>query len=94
MLVAGIVEHAKMATIRQHSADSWEVHLGATSRSSVTVEVHVRNRTGFRTWLLDMGRHAVVLEPPELVDDVVAWLHALSTEADAVGPRAEGEGLR
>lgn len=50
---------------------------------SVTVEAVVRNRTAFRTWLLDMGRHAVVLEPPELVADVVGWLGAMAAGASA-----------
>ena len=45
---------------------------------SVTVEARVRNRGAFRMWLLDMGRHAVVESPPELVADVVAWLGALA----------------
>ena len=85
--------HVDAVVAQQPAAERGEV-IAHHDDGSVTVEVHVRNRTGFRTWLLDMGRHAVVLEPPELVDDVVAWLHALSTEADAVGPRAEGEGLR
>ncbi len=48
---------------------------------SVTVTVRVRNRAAFRVWLLDMGRHAVVESPPELVDEVTSWLRALSTGA-------------
>lgn len=52
---------------------------------SVTVEARVRNRTAFRTWLLDMGRHAVVESPPELVSDITSWLRAL---ASGPGPGA------
>lgn len=48
---------------------------------SVTVTVRVRNRTAFRVWLLDMGRHAVVESPPELVDEVTSWLRALASDA-------------
>ena len=48
---------------------------------SVTVTVRVRNRAAFRVWLLDMGRHAVVESPPELVDEVTSWLRALASDA-------------
>lgn len=48
---------------------------------SVTVMVRVRNRAAFRVWLLDMGRHAVVESPPELVDEVTSWLRALASDA-------------
>ncbi|MXZ16471.1 MAG: WYL domain-containing protein [Acidimicrobiales bacterium] len=48
---------------------------------SVTVTVRVRNRAAFRVWLLDMGRHAVVESPPELVDEVTSWLRALVSDA-------------
>ena len=47
---------------------------------SVTVEVRVRNRGAFRTWLLDMGRHSVVESPPDLVADIVGWLAELAGE--------------
>ncbi|WP_420625936.1 helix-turn-helix transcriptional regulator [Candidatus Poriferisodalis sp.] len=49
---------------------------------SVTVEARVRNRPAFRTWLLDMGRHAVVESPPELVDEITSWLRALVSGAE------------
>ncbi len=52
---------------------------------SVTVTARVRNRAAFRMWLLDMGRHAVVESPPELVDDIKSWLRALAD----VAPGAE-----
>ncbi|MYA25706.1 MAG: WYL domain-containing protein [Acidimicrobiales bacterium] len=48
---------------------------------SVTVTMRVRNRAAFRVWLLDMGRHAVVESPPELVDEVTSWLRALASDA-------------
>ena len=53
---------------------------------SVTVEARVRNRTAFRTWLLDMGRHAVVESPPELVNEITSWLRALASGAEADQP--------
>lgn len=48
---------------------------------SVTVTARVRNRAAFRVWLLDMGRHAVVESPPELVGEVTSWLRALASDA-------------
>lgn len=48
---------------------------------SVTVEARVRNRIAFRTWLLDMGRHAVVESPSELVSDITSWLAAMTAGA-------------
>lgn len=48
---------------------------------SVTVTVRVRNRAAFRVWLLDMGRHAVVESPPELVEEITSWLRALAGAA-------------
>jgi proteasome accessory factor B len=44
---------------------------------SVVVAVAVRNREAFRSWVLAMLEHAEVLHPPELRDDVVAWLDAV-----------------
>ena len=51
---------------------------------SVTVVVRVRNCAAFRVWLFDMGRHAVVESPPELVVEITSWLEALAglTEDD------------
>ncbi len=48
---------------------------------SVTVTVRVRNRAAFRVWLLDMGRHAVVESPTELVGEITSWLRELAGEA-------------
>ena len=47
-----------MATISQHSADSWEVHLGATSKSAVTVEVHMSQETANKLAALQASRLA------------------------------------
>ena len=45
---------------------------------SVVVGFDVTNRDGFRSFVLSFLDHAVVLEPPELRDDIVAWLEALA----------------
>ncbi len=42
----------------------------------VVVALQVVNREAFRTWLLELLEHAEVLGPPELRDEVVAWLAA------------------
>lgn len=52
---------------------------------SVTVRARVRNRAAFRVWLLDMGRHAVVESPPELVGEITSWLRALAAAAGEAG---------
>ncbi len=48
---------------------------------SVTVTARVRNRAAFRVWVLDMGRHAVVESPPELVAEITSWLRTLADQA-------------
>ncbi len=45
---------------------------------SVLVRVPCTNRSAFRSWVLGMLEHAVVLEPPEVRSEVVGWLEALS----------------
>jgi hypothetical protein len=42
------------------------------------VEVDVRSPGAFRSWLFGMRDHAVVLSPPEVVEDVISWLRALA----------------
>ena len=49
---------------------------------SVTVAAHVRNRAAFRVWVLDMGRHAVVESPPELVAEITSWLRSLAAHPE------------
>ena len=49
---------------------------------SVTVAAQVRNRAAFRVWVLDMGRHAVVESPPELVAEVTSWLRSLAAHPE------------
>ncbi len=43
---------------------------------SVVLEMRVTSRAGFRSFVLGFLDHAEVLGPPELRDDVVAWLAA------------------
>jgi proteasome accessory factor B len=41
---------------------------------SVVVELPVTNRAAFRSFVLSFLDHAEILEPPELRDDLIAWL--------------------
>ncbi|HEX9683980.1 MAG TPA: WYL domain-containing protein [Acidimicrobiales bacterium] len=41
---------------------------------AVVLELEVRHRDAFRSWLFGYLDHAEVLAPPELRDEVVAWL--------------------
>lgn len=45
---------------------------------SIVVAFDVTNRHGFRSFVLSYLDHAVVLEPAELREDIVAWLEALA----------------
>jgi NADP-dependent 3-hydroxy acid dehydrogenase YdfG len=40
-------------------------------------ELDVTNRDAFRSFVLTFLEHAEVLDPPELRDDVVAWLESV-----------------
>lgn len=44
------------------------------SGGSVVVELPVTNRAAFRSFVLSFLEHAEVLEPPELRDELIAWL--------------------
>ncbi len=45
---------------------------------SIDVEVPCVNRDAFRSWVLGMAEHAVVISPPEMREDIVAWLTSIS----------------
>jgi predicted DNA-binding transcriptional regulator YafY len=45
---------------------------------SVTLTMPVRDVPNFREWVLGLLDHAVVVGPPELRADVVAWLRELA----------------
>lgn len=44
---------------------------------SVVVEVPVRNRQAFRSWVLGMRDRAEVLSPPELRSEIASWLASI-----------------
>ena len=66
-LAAAVVLELGRAALRAERADG-----------SVVVAVPCANPWGFRSWLLELGEHAEVLEPAEARADVVAWLHAIA----------------
>jgi proteasome accessory factor B len=48
--------------------------VGEDGDGAVIVELPVTNRAAFRSFVLSFLEHAEVLEPPELRDDLIAWL--------------------
>lgn len=57
-------------TVREHRADG-----------SALFAFPVTNRAAFRAWLLGLGDHAELVDPPELRAEVVAWLEAMCAGA-------------
>ena len=49
-------------------------HVLADEEDAVVVELPVTNRAALRSFVLSFLDHAEILEPPELRDDLVAWL--------------------
>ena len=45
---------------------------------SVVLELEVTNTDAFRSFVITFLEHAEVLSPPQLRDDLVAWLSALA----------------
>ena len=45
---------------------------------SIRVRLHITSRDGFRSWIYGYLDHAVVVEPPEVRDDLIATLRALA----------------
>lgn len=50
---------------------------------SVVVELAVRNRTALRDFLMTLLDRAELLGPPDLRDEIVAWLESMLTAEDA-----------
>lgn len=69
--LAGRVARLRGSDVRERRPDG-----------SIVVEVRVRNRDAFRSWVLGLRDHAVVLGPPELRSDMVDWLQTVAKGAD------------
>lgn len=50
---------------------------------SVRITMDVTNRAAFRSWVLGMLDHAVVVAPDDLRAEIVSWLEAIATEQRA-----------
>ena len=61
--------------VRQRGADNV---VDKNDDGSVVVNVPVTNRDAFRSWILGLREHAVVLSPDDLRADVVDWLRRLA----------------
>jgi predicted DNA-binding transcriptional regulator YafY len=66
---------AAVAVERELGADAV-----ATRRRDGSIELRVpcANHDAFRSWVLGLGLHAEVLGPPDVRDELVAWLRALA----------------
>ncbi len=83
---------APLVTARIRVDPGWEAALFGRPRDpeasftrlddgSVLAEIPVVNRGAFRSLMIELLDHAVVLDPPELRDDLVAWLGSLAGAA-------------
>lgn len=73
------------ATVKVHGPQArWVAHHVGPDRvvsddgDTVVVELPVTNRAAFRSFVLSFLDHAEVVEPPELRDDLVAWLEGVA----------------
>jgi predicted DNA-binding transcriptional regulator YafY len=48
---------------------------------SVVVELSVSNETALVSWVLALGPHAEILDPPEVREKIVEWLQAFKVGA-------------
>ena len=60
--------------------------LGEPVDGAVELEVAVRNRDGFRSFVLSFLDHAEVLSPTELRQDVIDWLEAMVAPSTMTRP--------
>jgi predicted DNA-binding transcriptional regulator YafY len=80
------VDGLRAASVVREIGDGAVVSRGADG--GVVVQVPCTNLPAFRSWLLGLLDHAVVLEPEEVRADVVVWLEVIAgAGADRAGPR-------
>ncbi|HEC08428.1 MAG TPA: WYL domain-containing protein [Acidimicrobiales bacterium] len=73
-----LLDHTVAPTVLRARAGTGPANRQADG--SVVIDVPVRNRGAFRSWLLGLGTHAEVLEPAELRADIVGWLTSMVGE--------------
>ncbi len=78
-LRARVLFDAEQAPLVRHSIGPDRID-EERSDGSIVVGFDVTNRDGFRSFVLSYLEHAVVLEPPELREDIVSWLEALADQ--------------
>jgi hypothetical protein len=66
------------ASVRPELGDH---HVVSDDAHGLVVALVVTNREGFRSWLLSFLDRAEVRSPPELRDDVIAWLTEVAAGA-------------
>lgn len=82
----GIDAHVRVDAVR---AAAVERELGSErvverdSDGGIVVSVPASNLAAFRSWVLGLLDHAVVLEPAEVRDEIVRWLEALAATGSA-----------
>ncbi|MBI2168440.1 MAG: WYL domain-containing protein [Actinobacteria bacterium] len=72
------VDAVVAAWVIQRLGESAVVEGGAEAGDGAVVRMTVTNREAFRSFVLGLLDHAVVLGPPELRDDVVGWLRTIA----------------
>jgi proteasome accessory factor B len=76
-LRARVLFDAEQAPLVRHSIGPDRVD-EERADGSIVVGFDITNRDGFRSFVLSYLDHAVILDPPELRDDIVSWLEALA----------------
>ena len=62
-------------------ADLGDVAVLSDDDQGLVVRLSVRNREGFRTWVLSFLERAEVVGPPDLRAEIVAWLESVAGAA-------------
>ena len=74
------VDHVRAAAIERELGGERVVR---RDDRGIVVSVPASNLPAFRSWVLGLLEHAVVLEPVDVRDDIVAWLAAVASGNEA-----------
>ena len=78
LLSVDILVDAELSTLVEQQLASAHV-VERRQHGSVVLRLEVTNVDALRTWLFELGEHAVVLAPPEVRQAVVGWLEDMAT---------------